>query len=93
MGSVEINGETKHYKRGMTMEEYTPWAKHILRSQQENDDPIILGDFVTDYMNRADVREALHIPDSAPAWEMCSATLQYHVQDEASYWIYPILAP
>lgn len=48
LGSTFIEGEEKTYKRGMTMSEYTPWAKHLLK---ENDD-IVLGDYVSDYMNR-----------------------------------------
>jgi hypothetical protein len=87
-GSSIVGGEEKIYKRGMTMSEYTPWAKHIL---QETGEDIILGDYVSDYMNRADVRAALHIPESAPAWEMCSSTLDYNLQTEASRWIYDIL--
>lgn len=31
------------------MSEYTPWAKHVV-NDDAND--IILGDYVTDYMNR-----------------------------------------
>lgn len=42
-------------------------------------------------MNNETVRTALHIPDDAPGWDMCSATLDYHVQEEASLWIYEIL--
>lgn len=37
------------------------------------------------------MRTALHIPTSNPAWEMCSGTLQYNLQDEASLWIYGVL--
>jgi hypothetical protein len=37
----------------------------------------ILGAFVGDYLNRPDVRKALNIPDTAPAYEECSNTLQY----------------
>jgi hypothetical protein len=56
-GQTEINGEVKFYKRGMTHSEYTPWAKHI----QDNGTPY--GNYLTDYMNRADVRKAMNIPD------------------------------
>lgn len=69
------------------MKEYTPFAKHI--KQEEN--PVVLGDFVSDYMNRPDVRTALHIPETAPAWDMCSTTLGYNLQTEASMWIYEVL--
>jgi hypothetical protein len=62
--SVMINGEEKTYKSGYTMKEYTPWAKHIT----ESPDHPLLGDYMSTYVNRADVRAALNIPDSAPAW-------------------------
>lgn len=41
------------------MKEYTPWAKHI----QENSSHPLLGAYLTEYINRPDVRRALHIPD------------------------------
>ena len=70
------------------MAEYTPFASHVVASpagQQVN------GDFLSDYMNREDVRKAFNIPSSVQTWEQCSNTLRYHVQDEASMWIYRVL--
>lgn len=67
-----VAGELKTFKRGYTMSEYTPWVKHLKNSE------VILGDYLTDYMNRADVRAAFNIPDTAPGWEECSSKLQYH---------------
>jgi hypothetical protein len=65
MGSTIIGGEVKTYKRGMTMSEYTPWLKNKrLTSQLNQEEEPILGDYFTDYMNRADVRKAFNIPDS-----------------------------
>jgi hypothetical protein len=61
-----INGEKKTYRRGYTRSEYTPW----LPATQGNEP--ILGDYVSDYMNQNSTRTALHIPESVPAWEMCS---------------------
>lgn len=72
------------------MSEYTPWATHIQQTVSNGSEPI-LGDFVSDYLNRADVRAALHIPDTTPTWEMCSSELDYNLQTEASRWIYDIL--
>jgi len=90
MGETVIDGEKRSYRRGMTMREYTPWASHLLHSDAA--DVTLNGtDFVSDYMNREDVRAAFNIPSSAPVWEECSTTLQYQVQDEASMWIYEIL--
>jgi len=74
MGSVVVDGKRLTYKRGMTQQEYTPWAKHL-----KNTKPVIVGDFVSDYMNRPDVRKAFNIPSKAPAWEMCSSTLNYNL--------------
>ena len=86
MGSAIVDGEVKEYKRGMTMAEYTPWVKHLMASEGP-----ILGDYLSGYMNREDVREAFNIPTDVQGWEMCSSKLVYHEQREASYWIYPIL--
>jgi len=89
MGETVIGGKTRTYRRGMTMAEYTPFApQHVLDSPSAQ---AVNGDFLTDYMNREDVRAALNIPEDVQTWEMCSNTLRYNVQDEASYWIYPIL--
>lgn len=53
-----INNEKKTYKRGYTIDEYTPWInKSGLQSP-------LLGDYVSDYANRADVRKAMNIPDT-----------------------------
>lgn len=81
-----IDGEVRSYKRGYTMQEYTPWAKHLQHAESP-----ILGDFVSSYMNDEATRKAFNIPTSGAAWEMCSETLRYHCQTEGSYWIYPIL--
>jgi hypothetical protein len=72
-GEVEINGETKKYKRGMTYDEYTPWMKkYNLKSP-------ILGNYVSDYLNRDDVKKALNIPDTfTDVWEMCTDKVVYH---------------
>lgn len=69
MGEVEIDGEIKTYKRGYTMQEYTPWLKNTKSTKS-----ILLGDYVSDYVNRADVRAAMNIPTTAKAWNGCSAT-------------------
>lgn len=85
LGEAMINGELKTYKRGYTFEEYTPWLKDLPGKR------ILLGDYTSDYANYNDVREALHIPETMPAWEACSSTLQYYPQPEASIWIYKVL--
>ncbi len=89
--SVNVNGETKTYKAGMTWKEYTPWAKHIVESESHP----LLGSFMSDYLNRYEVRRALHIPDTVQAWSSCNNDFQnyYHYQYEASQWIYKVLKP
>lgn len=41
-----------------------------------------------DYLNGALVREALHIPDSAPTWEMCSDSIDYTTFETGSQWVW-----
>lgn len=84
-----INGEEKFYKAGMTMDEYTPWAKHISPHKSHP----LLGAYLSEYMNRPDVRKALNIPDRIQGWSQCSADAQtyYHYQLEGSEWIYKVL--
>ena len=86
VGTTIIDGKLRTYKKGMTMSEYTPWVKHLKSSNE-----VILGDYLSDYMNREDVRKAFHVPTDVQTWEMCSSSLVYHEQHEASMWIYPIL--
>lgn len=88
VGKTIIAGEERTYKRGMTMAEYTPFATHLLDFEGAN---VVNGDFLTDYMNREDVRTAFNIPAETQVWEQCSETLRYNVQDEASEWIYRVL--
>lgn len=64
LGESIVDGETKTYVRGMTMKEYTPWAKHIPLSEN---DPVLGGAF-SDYLNRPDVRKALNIPTTLQGW-------------------------
>ena len=55
--------------------------------------PCVYDGGVSHFLNNATVREALHIPSSAPAWEMCTAppTFNYTVAANGSYWLYPEL--
>jgi hypothetical protein len=63
LASTIIDGETLTYKRGHTVAERTPWLKGMFGE----DHPMltqILGDGLSDYLNRMDVRGALNIPKS-----------------------------
>lgn len=89
-GETEIGGKMHTYKRGMTAAEYTPWARSLFHQQPAG---TIYGDFISDYMNRADVRAAFNIPDKVGPWEQCSGKIWtgYKMSQECSQWIYPIL--
>lgn len=87
VGKTIIGGEEREYVRGMTMSEYAPWAFNTFNHTEEP----ILGDYLTDYMNRADVRAAFNIPDDVQTWSQCTRKIDYHELDECSLWIYPIL--
>jgi carboxypeptidase C (cathepsin A) len=85
-----IGNEEKTYKVGFTFEEYTSWLNQMPMYQAAQP---LLGTFLSDYVNRADVRRALNIPDSIQAWSMCSneVSSNYHLQLEGSLFIYKIL--
>ncbi|CDW86436.1 carboxypeptidase c (cathepsin a) [Stylonychia lemnae] len=87
-GSVMIDGVEKTYTRGFTMQEYTPWAKHLL-----TDTPHVLGQSLSDYVNSQGLRDAFHIPSNLKGWNQCANgnSFTYHYQYEGSVWIYPIL--
>jgi hypothetical protein len=59
--TVMIGGVEKTYKVGFTFQEYTSWLNHMPMYQAAQP---LLGTFLSDYVNRADVRRALNIPDS-----------------------------
>lgn len=88
MGETIIDGEVKSYKKGMTMQEYTPWAGFV--AAESNGEEIRLNDFVTDYMNLPETREAFNIPSDVQAWQQCS-NIDYTIGAESSRWIYPLL--
>jgi len=86
MGKVVINGEERTYKKGYTFAEYTPWLKNV-------DQGPVMGSFLSDYVNSAELRTALNIPDTLnKTWTMCwNSNFTYAITPEASVWIYPIL--
>lgn len=66
MGEVVIDGQVKTYKKGMTMQEYTPWASNVMVQTNKS---VLLNDFVTDYMNLPETRKAMNIPSDVQAWQ------------------------
>lgn len=88
--SVIVDGEEKTYKVGFTFQEYTSWLGMLpLYSASQP----LLGTYLSDYINRPDVRQALNIPTKVQGWSMCSDVVgrNYHLQLEGSLFIYKIL--
>lgn len=71
----------------MTMKEYTPW----LNTGEKHGK--VMKDYLSDYVNSAEFRKALHIPDYVQGWNMCwnKTEYNYQVENEGSNWIYPIM--
>lgn len=79
IGKAIIGDRVEEYTRGYTMSEYTPWLKSVV-----GDNEVILGDYMTDYMNREDVRAVFNIPNEVQAWSQCTRAIDYHELDECS---------
>lgn len=89
--SADIAGTSKNGTakgKGLTKGRYTPWAKH-----GNPDDVLLDTTFLEQWLNQANVRTALHVDPAVTQWSECSDPVyaQYHLQQEASHWIYPIL--
>jgi len=70
-----VNGQIKTYKKTFTAKDYTPWAFTPEEHQKTLTPDCVNGQYIIEYLNRADVRSALHIPDSYPGWDMCSEAI------------------
>jgi len=68
--TVMVNGHEKTYKSGFTFSEYINWLGDMPLYQAAQP---LLGTFLSDYVNRPDVRRALNIPDTVQGWSMCSS--------------------
>lgn len=64
-----VGGEEKTYISGRTKGEYTPWVRHFNEDSTKKQKVEAMN--LSDYLNQADTRKALNIPDSAPAWNQC----------------------
>jgi carboxypeptidase C (cathepsin A) len=94
VGTTVIDGEVRKYQRGYTHAEYTPWLKH---PHHQGGKQQVMGTFLSDYLNRDDVRKALHIDDRIKTWEMCNGyigqnyLLNATAETSPSVWIYPVI--
>ena len=73
-GETEIGGVKHTYKRGKTMQEYTPWVRHAKGDQ-------VFGAPLTDYINLPETRKAMNIPESVGKFELCRSPkeLKYNI--------------
>jgi hypothetical protein len=83
------------HKRGWTQNEYTPWLRRPTRSGDDilrDLPPCTYGSGLLNYLNLDVVRQALHVPDSVQAWDLCrSQDWNYVIQPKGSQWIYEAL--
>ena len=75
------------------MDVYTPWVKPNMTEGSKiltELPPCTWGTGLLNWMNLADTRKAMHIPDYVQAWDLCqsSPTWSYESQPEGSQWIY-----
>ena len=91
VGFQVVDGELRTYKKYATPQDYTPWAfpsfaqdRTLLRDLP----PCTFGYPLIEYLNRADVKESLHIPSYVQAWDLCTSEISYTELEQASQWIY-----
>ena len=68
IGKTFIDGVEREYIKGFTHREYTPWLKNVIPEKERE---VVLGGAVSDYLNTAEVRNALHIPAYVQTWNQC----------------------
>lgn len=96
--TVNLFGKEVTGKRGFTFSEYTPWArKHPgMAASYAGRPEIILGDILSSYLNNETVQTQLHVANATDPifWEQCNSNdnFAWHYQQEASQWIYRVLA-
>ncbi len=88
LGKTVVDGEERFYKRGVSQAEYTPWMKDVFKGEG-----VVIGDYMSDWLNTNNVRSVLHIPSKVQAYSGCvqDPEWEYHLQEEGSYWIYSML--
>ena len=69
-------GSLETYKRVFTAADYTPWLYKNKNGQQfRGSPPCVDGAFVHDYLNKDEVKSALHIMEDVGTWEMCQGDI------------------
>jgi cathepsin A (carboxypeptidase C) len=100
IGYSKVGNDILTYKKTATQRDYTPWAfPKLANSKSERTKklqdlpPCTFGQPIIDYLNRQDVKDALHIPPAAEAWDMCNmeVNLGYERNLTASQWVYSAL--
>ena len=80
-----LQSEEKTASKGVTLKQYAPWLKNPAAEVT-----LLTSSDFPNYLNRKDVREALHIYPELGKWEACR-DLNYTLLIEGTIWIYNIL--
>ena len=89
------NGET--VRKAASYDNYTPWMTKIKQRRAGASGgvgivpPCVDGAPVVDYLNKPEVKSALHIPEGLPAWDMCLDGIDYTSLQVGSQWIWESL--
>jgi len=93
-GEVMIGDELKTYRRHYSAKDFTPWLykydglRASLGLEEDPLGPCTFGLPMLEWTNSPKIRELLHIPNYAPAWEACTNSVGYTSGKKASEWIY-----
>lgn len=71
--------------------DYTPWLHQspALKANKLGEiPPCTYGSVLINYYNLPEVKEALHIKDTAFDWDLCSQNINYNQLYEGSQWVY-----
>lgn len=92
-----MSEKDRQHRRFISQNDYTPWLQREIKKDDQSGEPILKelppctwGSGLLDWMNLADTRKALHIPDSVQAWDLCQSGDWWHyvIQPKGSQWIY-----
>ena len=79
-GLLRVGNEIKPYKKYFKAQELTPFLINPVENARKLKNlklnpPCVYASPLIDYMNNANVRTSLHIPPTAPMWELCNGTM------------------